>query len=84
MCTEDIVLDTPKDNQIQLTKGDVVYIPARSIFKDPEFFENPLKFDPDRFSAENGGVKRYIDSGVFFPFGLGPRNCPVEFERIFI
>ena len=37
---------------------------------DPKYWENPWKFDPERFSAENKGK---IDSIVYQPFGAGPR-----------
>lgn len=43
---------------------------------DPEYYPNPTKFDPDRFSPENGGIKSFIDRGLFLPFGIGPRICP--------
>ena len=50
----------------------MLYIPAQSLFMDSEYYEDPLEFIPDRFSAENGGVKSYVDRGIFFPFGNGP------------
>ena len=53
----------------------VIYIPLLSIHLDPEYYEDPLQFNPDRFSIENGGAKKYKDQGVFFPFGDGPRIC---------
>lgn len=43
---------------------------------DPEYYPDPKKFDPDRFSPENGGAKSFIERGVFLPFGIGPRICP--------
>ncbi|KAG5669104.1 hypothetical protein PVAND_017001 [Polypedilum vanderplanki] len=76
MCTEDIELELPKDKKVKMVKGDLAYIPVQSIFMDSDYFENPTQFNPDRFSAENGGVKAYMDRGVFFPFGAGPRMCP--------
>jgi cytochrome P450 len=76
MCTEDITLPLPKDKTLKMVKGDIAYIPLQSFYKDPDYFDNPLQFDPDRFSPENGGLKAYLDRGVFFPFGQGPRMCP--------
>jgi len=43
-----------------------------SIHRDPKYYPNPKKFDPERFSDEN---KDSINSAAYFPFGLGPRNC---------
>ncbi|KAL7015463.1 hypothetical protein ACKWTF_016466 [Chironomus riparius] len=75
LCTDPITLNLPKEKKVHFIPGDVVYIPVQSIFKDPEYFNNPLKFSPERFAPENGGVKAFMDRGVFFPFGLGPRIC---------
>jgi cytochrome P450 len=40
--------------------------------RDPRFFENPLEFDPERFSA--GRIDEFPD-GAYFPFGHGARVC---------
>jgi cytochrome P450 family 28 len=66
----------PKDKKLKVDKGTVVLFPVNSIHMDPEYYPNPEKFDPDRFSPENGGIKSFIDRGVFMPFGNGPRICP--------
>ncbi|XP_011864461.1 PREDICTED: cytochrome P450 6j1-like isoform X1 [Vollenhovia emeryi] len=39
---------------------------------DPEYFPDPHKFDPERFTEEN---KRNRPTNVYFPFGDGPRVC---------
>lgn len=38
--------------------------------KNPETFQNPNEFNPDRFISENT-LKPY----TFVPFSAGPRNC---------
>ncbi len=44
---------------------------------DPKYWENPEKFDPNRFLDENGVLKKgKIPS--FVTFGLGRRGCPGE------
>lgn len=39
---------------------------------NPEFYQNPRSFNPDRFSTEN---KQHQNSCLFLPFSAGPRNC---------
>ena len=40
--------------------------------RDPRFFLQPEKFDPDRWSTEEC---RNLPRFVYFPFGGGPRQC---------
>lgn len=74
-CNEAVEIDLPKDKKMFFEDKSIIYIPLMSIHQDPEYYENPLQFNPDRFSPENGGTKKYKDQGVFFPFGDGPRIC---------
>lgn len=57
-------------------RNSVIIIPVYSLHMDPEYYPDPEKFDPDRFSPENGGAKAYMERGIFMPFGQGPRICP--------
>ncbi|XP_073945700.1 cytochrome P450 9e2-like [Choristoneura fumiferana] len=52
--------------------NDSIHIPIFSIHRDPRYYPNPLKFDPERFSDEN---KHNIQPFTYMPFGVGPRNC---------
>lgn len=58
--------------EITLNPGDTVLIPAYGLHMDPQYFPNPEKFDPERFSEEN---KTSIVPFTYLPFGSGPRNC---------
>ncbi|XP_069699328.1 cytochrome P450 6j1-like [Periplaneta americana] len=62
-----------------LGKGNVVlrantdvFIPVYALHHDPEFFPEPEKFDPERFTEGN---KRERPTFCYLPFGEGPRNC---------
>lgn len=59
-------------SDLVLTEGTPVYIPIAGFHRDPKYFPDPLKFDPERFSPDNKGN---IVSGTFMPFGLGGHNC---------
>lgn len=74
-CTIDTTLIGPKDRKIFVKKGTTVAVPYYSISFDPAYYPEPQKFDPERFSAQNGGSKAYRERGVYFPFGEGPRMC---------
>ncbi|KAF2898972.1 hypothetical protein ILUMI_07208 [Ignelater luminosus] len=60
------------DTDIVLDKGTAVIIPTIALHRDPEYFPDPEKFDPDRFSEEN---KSKIAPFTYLPFGEGPRIC---------
>ncbi|XP_072748320.1 cytochrome P450 9e2-like [Anoplolepis gracilipes] len=56
-----------------IVKSDtVMMIPVYALHRDPKYFPNPDKFDPDRFSEEN---KDNIVPYTYLPFGHGPRKC---------
>ncbi|KAH0999851.1 hypothetical protein HUJ04_005341, partial [Dendroctonus ponderosae] len=60
------------EKPVHLKLGDLFWIPMFGFHRDPKNFENPTKFDPERFSDENkGNIKPY----TYVPFGAGPRNC---------
>ncbi|KRT82922.1 cytochrome P450, partial [Oryctes borbonicus] len=60
------------DTNVTLTKGTKVFISGLGIHRDEEYYPNPDKFDPERFSDEN---KASIPNFAYIPFGEGPRIC---------
>lgn len=74
ICVKDDVIKPKFENEkIAVVEKDcLVAIPVIALHYCPEFFPNPAKFDPARFSDEN---KRKIQTGSDMPFGMGPRNC---------
>nr|XP_023014655.1 cytochrome P450 6a8-like [Leptinotarsa decemlineata] len=68
-CTKDYKV--PGEDLI-IEKGTNVLVTITGIHRDPEYYPNPLVFDPDRFSEEN---KKKIPPFAFIPFGAGPRIC---------
>nr|UUB32699.1 cytochrome P450 CYP9AP1 [Dendroctonus valens] len=55
---------------VTLNAGDRILISSRSIHHDVQYYEEPNKFDPDRFEAKN-----IINPLTYMPFGVGPRSC---------
>ncbi|KAI2474237.1 cytochrome P450 9e2-like [Diabrotica virgifera virgifera] len=73
-CTKDYTIQPklPGEVALHLPEKSSVWLPIIGIHRDPEFYPDPEKFDPERFSDEN---KHKINPYAYLPFGLGPRNC---------
>ncbi|PIN09777.1 Cytochrome P450 CYP2 subfamily [Handroanthus impetiginosus] len=61
-------------NGYEIQPGTLVYFNAWAIARDPEFWENPNEFLPERFLETDVDV-RGRDAEVI-PFGIGRRGCP--------
>lgn len=65
------VKDTVIDGY-RVPKGSNIFLGIRAMHLDPTLWDEPTRFDPDRFTPENSaGRSRW----QYLPFGGGPRSC---------
>lgn len=57
---------------ITIKKGQNIGTTTYSLHRNPKYWENPTKFDPERFTPEN--EKKHFPFS-YIPFGSGPRIC---------
>ncbi|XP_064613116.1 cytochrome P450 3A8-like [Liolophura sinensis] len=55
-----------------IPKGMTVKLLGYILQRDPQYWPDPETFNPERFTPEE---KAKRNPYVYFPFGLGPRNC---------
>ena len=58
----------------RIRKGTNLFIMQWLVHRDPRFFPDPLRFDPERWRVDpvrSGRIPRF----AYFPFGGGPRVC---------
>lgn len=67
-----VIPKTENSPEVVLEKDELIWIPIMALHRDPEYFPDPDKFYPERFSDEN---KNNIVPFTYLPFGTGPRNC---------
>ncbi|KXJ71990.1 hypothetical protein RP20_CCG019181 [Aedes albopictus] len=58
------------DSDVVVEKGTLVQISLVGLQRDPRYYEDPLKFDPERYG------ERRAETMPHFSFGDGPRVCP--------
>lgn len=63
---------TANEKPLHLEKNVAIWIPIYSLHRDPQYYPDPDRFDPERFNDEN---KININPYTYMPFGVGPRNC---------
>ncbi|XP_018322764.1 cytochrome P450 6k1-like isoform X2 [Agrilus planipennis] len=59
-------------SDLVLQPGSIIYIPMFGLHYDKNYFPDPNKFIPERFSEEN---KSSFPASAYVPFGIGPRVC---------
>lgn len=62
---------TPEGKPYVLEKGDTIWIPVTGIHWDPKHYEDPMRFDPDRYYDRISSPSQTTAMG----FGIGPRSC---------
>lgn len=56
----------------RIQAGTMLIVGRRALQCDPALWPDPMRFDPDRFSAQN---MKGRDRWQYLPFGAGPRSC---------
>lgn len=69
---EDRTNNASNSRPLILEEGDEIMIPIFGLHRDPQYYPDPERFDPERFSETN---RHNIQANTYMPFGAGPRNC---------
>lgn len=72
LCSKRFHLTDGEQVNVNIEKGDHIWIPIYCFHHNPNYFANPEVFNPERFSDEN---RKDIDPAHYVPFGIGPRSC---------
>jgi cytochrome P450 len=67
MAVQDIAVDG-----YRIPRGTMLIAGVYAVHRDPHLWEDPLTFDPGRFSEANSQAR---DRWQYLPFGAGPRSC---------
>lgn len=70
ICGEDYQIE---NSSMVIKKGTAVIIPIFALQRDENIYEDPLKFDPDRFLKNSNGSD--YEGSYYLPAGEGIRGC---------
>ncbi|XP_017772314.1 PREDICTED: cytochrome P450 9e2 [Nicrophorus vespilloides] len=72
VCTKDykIPAKLPNERDLLIKKGQLIFIPVHAMHWNPEIYEDPHRFYPERFLDKNSA-----DPNNLLSFGIGPRSC---------
>jgi cytochrome P450 len=57
---------------VRVRKGQTVLLSPYTMHRRPDYFPEPQRFDPERFTPEN---EKKLPRHAYMPFGAGPRIC---------
>ncbi|XP_075248416.1 cytochrome P450 27C1-like [Convolutriloba macropyga] len=63
-----------ESNALHIEKGTIIFIDNFNYGRDPEYFQNPLDFRPERW-MRNSENSQFDKNRLFLAFGSGPRSC---------
>ena len=69
MCTKDYYIE---ELGTTIEKGANIWFPLYNFQRDAKVFEDPTRFEPERFTEAN---RKNINHDYYMPFGIGPRAC---------
>nr|CAD7202888.1 unnamed protein product [Timema douglasi] len=72
ICTKPYDLPTVSGGTYRVEVGMSVVIPTLALHHDPQYYPDPDRFNPERFSEDSIQTRPKY---VYFPFGGGPRIC---------
>jgi cytochrome P450 len=72
-----IAIEDVEIDGIRVPKGAHVLVSQFVTQRDPRYFADPERFDPERWL--NTDLERNLPKGAFFPFGAGSRKCLGEY-----
>jgi cytochrome P450 len=65
-------LDDDAVRGYRISAGSIVLLSPFVTHRHPRFWEDPSRFDPERFTPGRSAARPYF---AYFPFGGGPRSC---------
>ncbi|MEU2436019.1 cytochrome P450 [Streptomyces rubradiris] len=65
-------LETVRVGRYEIPRGAEVIYSAATLHRDPAFFPEPLRFDPDRWLTR---PEKSLPRAAYLPFGAGNRRC---------
>jgi len=75
-CTEDYQVP---DTDLVIKKGTPIVLSLFGMHRDPDYFPDPLLYDPERYLEENMNYNPV----AYMPFGEGPRHCIGKILKFF-